>query len=215
MGPESGAIQGVYVITARVQATEELLARAEAALSGGARVLQYRDKGADRARRLGEAAALAGLCRRHGAAFIVNDDVELAAEVAAAGVHIGRDDVDLLSARRRLGARALIGVSCYDSLPLAEAAVAAGADYVAFGSFFPSPTKPKAVRPPVSLLTEARSRLPVPVVAIGGINATNAPALVAAGADAVAVISSVFLAEDPAAAAAGLARLFDVRPPAR
>jgi thiamine-phosphate pyrophosphorylase len=203
-------IHGLYLITADVDHSQGLLSRAEAALTGGARVLQYRDKGADTGRRLAEAQALAALCRQHGAAFIVNDDIELAAAVGA-GVHLGQDDAALPVARQRLGAAAIVGISCYDSLPQAQAAAAAGADYVAFGSFYPSSIKPLAVRPPLSLLTQARQLITVPLVAIGGIEAANAPALIAAGADAVAVISSVFLAADPEAAAAEIADLFEKR----
>jgi thiamine-phosphate pyrophosphorylase len=203
-------IHGLYLITADVGHSQALLSRAEAALAGGARVLQYRDKGADTGHRLAETQALAALCRQHGAAFIVNDDIELAAAVGA-GVHLGRDDAALPVARQRLGAAAIIGISCYDSVSRAQAAEAAGADYVAFGSFYPSSTKPLAVRPPLSLLTQAKQAIKVPLVAIGGIEAANAPALIAAGADAVAVISSVFLAADPKAAAAEIADLFEER----
>ncbi len=209
MPRDSARIRGLYLITAEtLGGSAELLARARAGLAGGARVLQYRDKSADRERRLTEAMALARLCREAGACFIVNDDVELAAEVGADGVHLGRDDGDPGAARRRLGADAVIGVSCYDSLERARQAAAVGADYVAFGSFFPSPTKPHAVRPPLRLLTDAKAALALPVVAIGGIDADNAPQLIEAGADAVAVISSVFLADDPRREAERIARLF-------
>ena len=185
-------ISGLYVITAEVAGgSEELLRRAEATLAGGARVLQYRDKSDEHARRLREATALAALCRHHAALFIVNDDVELAANAGAGGVHVGRDDRGVTEARARLGAQAVIGASCYDSLARAEAAAAAGADYLAFGSFYPSTVKPGAPRPQPALLGEAR-RFGLPLVAIGGIDADNAAPLIAAGADAVAVISSVF-----------------------
>jgi thiamine-phosphate pyrophosphorylase len=202
------AVSGLYVITtATAGGSEELLWRAEAALTGGARVLQYRDKSDDHARRLREASALAVLCRRHRALFIVNDDVELAARAGAGGVHVGRDDRGVAEARARLGAQALIGASCYDSLAHAEAATAAGADYLAFGSFYPSTIKPGAPRPVPALLGQAR-RFGLPLIAIGGITADNAAPLIAAGADAVAVISSVFLADDPAAASARFQPLF-------
>ena len=148
------------------------------------------------------------LCQARGATFIINDDVDLACDVGADGVHLGRDDATVAVARKRLGSSRLIGVSCYDSLQLAEAVIAAGADYIAFGSFFPSIVKPAAVRADVSLISEAKARWPLPVVAIGGISAANAPALIEAGADALAVISAVFDASDVEAAARGIALLF-------
>lgn len=202
-------LRGLYVITdAHLQAPERLAERVEAALRGGARVVQYRDKGDDGARRLREAQTLRRLCRGR-ALFIVNDDVGLAAEVEADGVHLGEDDAALTAARRTLGADARIGVSCYNQLALAHAAVAAGADYVAFGSVFPSPTKPQARRADLELLQRARAELAVPVVAIGGIDADNAGAVIKAGANALAVISAVFGQPDPEAAAHRIARLFD------
>ncbi|HYN79087.1 MAG TPA: thiamine phosphate synthase, partial [Lamprocystis sp. (in: g-proteobacteria)] len=138
-----------------------------------------------------------------------NDDIELARSVNAAGVHLGRGDADPAAARRRLGRTAIIGVSCYDRLDLALAAVQAGASYVAFGSFFPSTVKPGAVRPPVSLLTEARKRLDTTLVAIGGITPQNAELLIAAGADLLAVITGVFAAPNVAAAARAYSRRFE------
>ena len=200
------AIQGLYAVTrpsaAAARPLPELVA---AALAGGARMIQYRDKGPDQARRRQEAEAIAELCRRHGALFIVNDDVELAAACAADGVHLGRDDAGLQAARGRLGPDAVIGISCYDSLAWALDAQRAGAGYVAFGSLYPSPTKPAAPRASLGLLGRARARLSIPVVAIGGIDETNAAAAVAAGADAVAVISALFDATDVGGAARRLA----------
>lgn len=178
------------------------------AIQGGARIVQYRDKSADRELRRTEASALVDLCRTAGIALIVNDDVELAAQVAADGVHLGRDDADPSAARQRLGPQAIIGVSCYDRLDLALAAERAGASYVAFGSFFPSPTKPAAMRPEPGLLTEARRALGLPLVAIGGITPQNAGALIAAGADLIAVITGLFAAPDIAAAAQAYSRVF-------
>ncbi|HEX5314241.1 MAG TPA: thiamine phosphate synthase [Gammaproteobacteria bacterium] len=179
------------------------------ALAGGARLIQYRDKTADLARRERETKALRALTRRHHALLIVNDDPDLAAEVEADGVHLGCDDPDPLAARARLGDTAVIGVSCYDSLALAHEAVAAGADYVAFGSFFSSPTKPAAVRAPLALLTAAKRELAVPLCAIGGITPEKTAALVAAGADLLAVVSSVLFAADVAAVARRMATAFE------
>ncbi|HHC71366.1 MAG TPA: thiamine phosphate synthase [Thiotrichales bacterium] len=199
--------RGLYAITPD-RAGPLLGETAERVLAGGARVLQYRDKGDDAERRLREARMLAALCHRHDALLIVNDDVELAAACGADGVHLGRDDGDPSIARARLGDGAVIGISCYDSLELAESAAAAGADYVAFGSFFPSPTKPEAVRASVELLHDARRRLALPIVAIGGITPENGPALVAAGAHMLAVISGLFGTADPTEAARRYAALF-------
>ena len=190
--------RGLYAITDGPRA--DLLAVCEAALRGGAAVLQYRDKTTDHARRLDEAAALVALCTRFGAPLIINDDVELAASVGPAGVHLGEHDGDIAAARARLGEHAIIGVSCYDSLPRARDLAAAGADYLAFGAFFSSPTKPQARLAAPDLLIAARA-LRKPLVAIGGITPDNAAPLIAAGADLIAAISGVFAANDPEAAA--------------
>jgi thiamine-phosphate pyrophosphorylase len=207
-----GRVRGLYLITPDADRALGTLAQDVAcALRGGAAVVQYRRKTADESARREEACRLASLCRSAGVPFIVNDDVALAKDVSASGVHLGRDDVPLPEAREILGGSALIGLSCYNSLPRALEAEAAGADYVAFGSFFPSPTKPEAVRAGIELLREARARLQVPIVAIGGITPDNAPALVETGADAVAVISGVFGAPDMEAAARNYSRLFDSR----
>jgi len=202
-------MKGLYAITPDEADSSRLVALVDAALAGGVPTLQYRNKRADAAQRLREARALRVLCRTAGTAFIVNDDVQLALDVDADGVHLGRDDGDLASARARLGGR-LVGVSCYDSLRAAEVAVSAGADYVAFGSVFASPTKPGAVRAPLELFGRARA-LGVPLVGIGGISLANAPALLDAGADCVAVISDLFAAADVAARARAFADLFPLR----
>lgn len=195
-------LRGLYAITPAD------LSRVEAALASGALcALQYRAKGTEAARRLSEARHLAQLCRAHGVPLIVNDDVELALVVDAAGAHLGRDDGDITAARARLRGR-LLGASCYDRPELARRAVAAGADYVAFGSVFDSPTKPAAVRAPLELFA---LDLGVPKVAIGGITLDNAPRVLAAGADAIAVISDLFDAPDIAARATQYGRLFDER----
>lgn len=194
-------LAGLYALTPELAATELLLAQVAAAIEGGAAAVQYRNKLGEPALRREQASALRALCAARGVTFIVNDDVDLAGSVAADGVHLGRDDAALACARQSLGAAAIIGASCYDSLERAERAVAAGADYLAFGSFFASPIKPQAACAPVSLLTTARRRWLLPLVAIGGITPATAPALVAAGADAVAVISALFATADIAAAA--------------
>jgi len=191
------SISGLYALTPELEDTRLLIAQVTAALDGGAAAVQYRNKTAPAALRLTQAHALRALCADRGATFIVNDDIELALVSAADGVHLGRDDVSLGAARRCLGDKVLIGASCYDSLDRAEAAIGAGADYIAFGSFFASRVKPDAVRAAIWLLTAAKQRWSIPIVAIGGITPTNAQALVAAGADAVAVISALFDAANP------------------
>ena len=184
--------RGVYAITDGPR--HDLLAAVEAALAGGAAVVQYRDKSGELDRRRAEAQALKDACDRHNVPLIINDDVDLAIQITAAGVHLGEDDSEFAIARERLGADAIIGVSCYDSLDRAHAAAEAGADYVAFGAFFASPTKPNARRATMELLRAAKSLGP-PIVAIGGITSDNASPLIEAGADFVAVISGIFAAD--------------------
>jgi thiamine-phosphate pyrophosphorylase len=178
------------------------------AIAGGARVIQYRDKQHTAAKRMQQAKELAAFCRRQGALFIINDDVTLAQQSQADGVHLGRDDASPAKAREQMGPQVIIGVSCYNELARAEAAQQQGADYVAFGRFFPSRTKPQAVPASLDLLREAKKKLRVPVVAIGGITPENGASLIAAGADALAVIEGVFGQADVRAAAGRYARLF-------
>lgn len=203
------AVRGLYVITDGPR--PDSLDVVAAALRGGAAVVQFRDKTDESARRRSEADAIATLCRRHDALFIVNDDVDLAAAVGADGVHLGEDDADLAYARTVLGNAAIIGVSCYDSLQRAESHAARGADYLAFGAFFPSRSKQTPRRATAQMLIDAR-RLGLPLVAIGGIDPSNAAPLIEAGADAIAVISAVFGASDVEAQARRLASLFAAVP---
>lgn len=198
-------LRGLYAITPDGTDSERLLRLVERALEGGTRLLQYRNKSAAPAQRLAEARALMALTERHGAKLIVNDDPALALKVKAHGLHLGRDDGELAAARAAFPG--LLGASCYDSLDLARRAAAAGADYIAFGSVFASSTKPRAVRAPLSLFAAA-SPLGLPMVAIGGITLANAPQLVAAGADCLAVISALFDAPDVAAAARAFNQLY-------
>jgi thiamine-phosphate pyrophosphorylase len=204
-------VAGLYAITPEDPDTDHLARMVQAALAGGARLIQYRNKALGPTARREQGLRLLALCRRAGAALIINDDLELALDIGADGVHLGRDDGDVAAARARLGPNRLLGASCYDSLALAERAVAAGADHVAFGSAFASPTKPEAVRAPPALYAQAHARLGVPIVAIGGITPENAHLVIEAGADAVAVITAVFQAPDVAAAAAALSGLFQRR----
>ncbi|HEY3858440.1 MAG TPA: thiamine phosphate synthase [Gammaproteobacteria bacterium] len=198
-------LRGLYAIS---DGGPHLATAVEAAIRGGARLVQYRDKSADASQRLQEAKVLLELCRGHGVPLIVNDDVALAAETGADGVHLGKDDGRVEDARVRLGPRALIGVSCYGSLERALQAAHDGADYVAFGSFFASGSKPAAVRAPLALLTEARSRISIPLCGIGGITPDNGASLISAGADMLAVIRGVFAAKDVETEARRYAALF-------
>lgn len=198
-GPEQNRPGGLYLITPDEADTARLLARTAPLLEAGVTWLQYRNKLADPALRRAQAGALRELCAQAGVPLIVNDDAGLAAEVGAAGVHLGEDDGDIAAARALLGAGAILGVSCYDQSSLAAAAVAAGAGYVAFGAFFPSRSK-SGTRQAHPDLLGAAAALQVPRVAIGGITPDNGRALVAAGADLLAVISGVYDAADPVAA---------------
>jgi len=197
--------RGLYAITDGPRT--DFIDACAAALKGGAAVLQYRDKTADRVRRRDEAVQLAILCAHHGVPLIVNDDVELAAQVGAAGVHLGENDADITAARNRLGRSAIIGASCYDSLQRARELAEAGADYLAFGAFFASPTKPNARHATVDLLRKAHA-LGKPLVAIGGITPDNAGSLIDAGANFIAAISGVFATTDVESAARRYANLF-------
>jgi len=190
-------LRGLYAVSPEAP---DALARIEQALAGGVALLQYRSKRRDTV----EAREALRLARRHAVPMIVNDDLELALEIGADGAHLGRDDGNLGAARKRLGAR-ILGASCYADPALAQAAVAAGADYVAFGSVFPSPTKPGAVRAPMTLFD---AELGVPLCAIGGITLEKAPSLIAAGADLLAVITDLFEAPDITGRARQYARLF-------
>lgn len=198
--------RGLYAITREGYSSVAVLAEAvAAAIRGGAAVVQYRAKSASGE---AEAEALRAVCRQGGVPFIINDDVALARRTGADGVHLGREDAGVSEARAVLGPEAIIGVSCYDSLEQALLAEAAGADYVAFGRFFPSGTKPGAPRARLETLAEARRRLKVPIVAIGGITPDNGGALLEAGADLLAVIEGVFGGDDPKAAARRFGPLF-------
>jgi len=209
MNPASPhAARGLYLITPDEPDTARLLARVGPLLGAGVAWLQYRNKAAGPALKREQAAALQALCARAGVPLLVNDDAALAAEIEAAGAHLGEDDGALAAARALLGPHAILGASCYDSLDLARDAVTAGASYVAFGAFFPTTTKVVTRRATPGLLREAAA-LGVPRVAIGGITPDNGRALVESGADLLAVIGGVFDAPDPLAAVAAYRRCFE------
>jgi thiamine-phosphate pyrophosphorylase len=201
-------IEGLYAVTPDLPDTVELVRNVRAALQGGAQVLQYRNKMADAALKQAQASALRQLTREFKTTFIVNDDAHLAAQVDADGVHLGGEDGSVAAARALLGSSKLIGVSCYNRLSLAQEVVRQGADYVAFGAFFSSSVKPGAVQADVALLKTAHSELHVPIVAIGGITQQNGASLIAAGADALAVITALWKAPDIQISAQEFSTLF-------
>ena len=203
------ALRGLYAITPEMSDGARLLADVGAALAGGCRLLQYRDKLSPMPERVARARALRALTRRHGARLLINDDLALASLVQADGVHLGKDDGSLIAARAILGPGRILGASCYGDFDAARHADALGVDYVAFGAVYPSPTKPAAVRAPVDLFFAAKSALTAARCAIGGITLDNAPPLIAAGADLLAVITDLFSAPDIAARAAQYQRLFE------
>ncbi len=191
-------LRGLYAITdSQLLAGGKLLPYVEAALKGGAKLLQYRDKSSDETRRLREAEALMELCTRYGAQLIINDDAELAARLGV-GLHLGQSDGSLAAARALLGRHAIIGGTCHASLDLADAALKEGASYIAFGRFYNSQTKPGAPAATLDLLDQARQRFHAPIVAIGGVTLENAPELIARGASMVAVIHALFGADSAA-----------------
>jgi thiamine-phosphate pyrophosphorylase len=201
--------RGLYAVTdSELIAPRDLASQVDAAVTGGAVLVQYRDKTDGDRQRVKRARAVLTVCRARRVPLIINDDIALAAAVGADGVHLGRDDAQLAAARQRLGPRAIIGVSCYNDLPRAVTAAETGADYVAFGRFFPSRTKPNAMQADVETLHRARRCLNIPIAAIGGITAANGNALITAGADLLAVIHGVFGRADVAAAARSIAELF-------
>ncbi|MGZ8271238.1 MAG: thiamine phosphate synthase [Methylophilus sp.] len=194
--PSQFNIKGLYVVTPDVLEVDLLCEKVQSALIGGASLVQYRNKYADKQLLLKQATALLALCRSYGVPLIINDHLDLCARIDADGLHLGATDSDLSAARRLLGPDKIIGASCYNWFELAVQAQDAGASYVAFGACFPSETKPNAVHAPLSLISQAKQKLSIPVVGIGGITLDNAPMVIQAGADAVAVITDVFYDDD-------------------
>jgi thiamine-phosphate pyrophosphorylase len=201
-------LKGLYLVTPDWDDTARLVEVSDAALRGGAALLQYRHKTAGDAQRREQASALLALCRRHGKPFIINDYPELCVELDADGVHVGGTDAAVAAVRALVGPDRIVGASCYGTFELAQAAQQAGASYVAFGGFYPSRIKKYEVSTPVDIVTRARDAIAVPNVVIGGMTRENSVPLVAAGADMVAVISSVYFADDPEGAARELVGLF-------
>ena len=187
-------LQGLYGITDAelMPSTEVMLKKVEQSIKGGAKIIQYRDKSSDLQKRVEQASAVNRLCQNHKIPLLINDDAGLAAGIGAAGVHLGQSDGAVPEAREMLGEQAIIGVTCHDSLAFALQAAAEGADYIAFGAFFPSKTKPNATPAPLGLLMQAKHEVNLPIVAIGGISVDNAAQIIDAGADMVAVIHALY-----------------------
>ena len=202
-------LHGLYVITDPILCSNDLIRNVEQAILGGAQVIQYRNKNKSisKAQQHAEAAALQSLCSKHGRIFIINDDITLALEINADGVHLGQTDSDIISARKRLGDK-IIGITCHSDLNAAISAQQQTADYVAFGRFYPSKTKPDAPPADIEILQQAKSQLHIPIVAIGGISVENARTLINAGADMLAVIHAVFARDNIQQAAAEFKKLF-------
>ncbi len=202
-------LHGLYAITdAHLTPDPSLISQVEAALKGGARVIQYRDKSDDQSKRFRQASALVALCNRYQRPLLINDDPQLALDCGAEGIHLGQSDAGLEQARALLGPQAIIGITCHDSLALAKNAQRQGADYVAFGAFFASSSKPCAQSAPLALLQQAHDQLDIPIVAIGGISVDNAAQLISRGADMIAVIGDLFSAADIEQQAQRLASLY-------
>ena len=206
----TSSLQDLYVITdPNLISPRKFAAKVRQALQGGANIVQYRDKSQQHQLRFEQASMMVELCKEYGAISIINDDIDLAKTVNADGVHIGSEDDGLNYARKKLGEKKIIGVSCYADLSLAEQAVANSADYVAFGSIFASPTKPQAPVTGLDILRQAKQSLAVPIVAIGGITLDNLDQVISSGADSVAIISGVFASEDVCLKAQQFAQMFN------
>lgn len=202
-------LKGLYAITDEKLIDEQAFIPSVAyALQGGSSIIQYRDKSSDQNKRLQQASALRALCNEHQAILIINDDIELASIVNADGVHLGKNDITIATARQRLGNDAIIGISCYNDLSLAIEAERNAADYVAFGAMFSSSTKPDAAKASTDIIREAKQRINIPVCAIGGITSKNIQQVTQSGADMAAVINDLFSREDIKGAASRLSQHF-------
>jgi thiamine-phosphate pyrophosphorylase len=201
-------MKGLYLVTPDWDDTEKLLQASEAGLRGGAVLLQYRHKTANADLRREQATQLQALCRKYDRPFIINDFIELAIELDADGIHVGGTDASVAEVRAAVGPEKIVGASCYGSMELARAAHQAGASYVAFGGFYPSRVKKYEVSTAPDIVAQAKAGIPLPNVVIGGMTHENAAPLVTHGADMVAVISSVYFADDPQAAAQVFANMF-------
>jgi thiamine-phosphate pyrophosphorylase len=207
-GYAAASLCGVYLVTPNWDDTERLLHVTEQALSGGASLLQYRNKNANQALGLQQARAMQTLCKKFEVPFIINDHIALCMLCDADGIHLGGTDISVAQARQMLGPKKIVGASCYGDLRLATSAKNAGASYVAFGGFYPSLVKQYSVTTKIGIVSEAKSCIDIPIVVIGGMTCSLAAPLVQSGANMVAVISSVYMADDPTAAVRELVALF-------
>lgn len=201
-------VSGLYAITPDIEDIDQLCEMVYHVLVGGISWLQYRNKKANSRLRLMQALEIHLLCRQFQVPLIINDHIDLVMEIDAEGLHVGGEDVSVVTARHYLGQNKIIGVSCYNQLSRAIEAEKTGADYVAFGAFYPSMTKIDTYQAPIHLLDAAKRTLNIPIVAIGGINLDNAKALIARGCDAVAVSQALFGAQDIKSAARHFSKLF-------
>lgn len=208
MNASPSLLSGLYLVTPDWDDTDQLLAASELALQGGARILQYRHKTANAALRSEQAGALQALCRRFDCLFIINDYVELCLALDADGIHVGGTDISVAAARVQVGPDKIVGASCYGDLALAQRAQQQGASYVAYGGFYPSRVKKYPVTTPAAIVTQSRQQIDLPCVVIGGMSSSNCKPLIAAGANMVAAISSVYLADDIGLAAQEFVALF-------
>ena len=204
------SIQGIYAITDPLLLPDNIIYdQVSKAIDAGISVLQYRNKIAAYAIQQQQAEKLNELCRKNQVLFIINDSIKLAKYVCADGIHLGKEDNNISYARSELGRDSIIGLSCYNQLQRAVDAQQQGADYVAFGRFFPSKTKPQAIAADLELLIQAKQKLSIPIVAIGGITIENAASLINAGADSIAVINGIFGQTDIFNAVQGLVKSFN------
>ncbi len=194
-------MKGLYIVTPDWDETEKLVVATEAALKGGAALVQYRHKTASPELRKEQAGKLLALCRQYNRPLIINDHIELALELGAEGIHVGGTDASVAEARKRVGPGMIVGASCYDSLDRARMSHEAGASYIAFGGFYPSRVKKYDFKTPYDIVTRAKEQIPLPVVVIGGMTPDNAVPLIEAGTDMVAAISAVYMTDDPQASA--------------
>jgi len=206
---KNNRLRGLYAITDSHSISADLFDLSiQQVLQGGARIIQYRDKSHDEKKRLSQANSLRKLCDRYDALLIINDDIDLALSTNADGVHLGKDDVSLTDARKKLGHRFIIGRSCYNNIDLAIEAEKDGANYIALGAIYKSPTKPEAPCITLDFIQYASTVLSVPICAIGGITTQNANAVIEAGVDMIAVISDLFSHDDIQARSKALSCMF-------
>lgn len=204
----SQEISGLYAITPDLENTNDLLNKVQQALEGRVQLIQYRNKLANEILRRKQAKLLLQLCREYGIPLVINDHLDLAIEIDADGLHVGQDDISVTQARNQFGQDKIIGASCYNNLDLAVQAEKEGADYVAFGAFFSSLTKPNTISVTMDLVDQAKKKISLPIVAIGGIKLANARTVIQGGCAAVAVCNDLFHTENIKATATQYSQLF-------